>query len=263
MDPQGNATSSITVPANASSDSPATSITDWNTYSEYGQATTGGATGPGTTAGTLGYGWLGGAQRATTPDTAGLTLMGARVYNNQRGLFTSTDPVYGGNENTYGYPEDPINHSDITGLMYGPGGGPRYHPSRYQYGRGGHAPYVNRCNWLCKRQHKYAPWARGLERSSSVVGYLWFIPGGTWISDALAVAAAGIRLYMHQTRAAIGDVVAAGVGHVYGGHITGLGPIIRKARRNLGKVRYALSRVGLGSLWTAFNYGLYQMGNNF
>ena len=116
MDPQGNATTSITVPADASSDSPATSITDWNTYSEYGQATTGGATGPGTTAGTLGYGWMADEQRAATPATAGLTLMGARLYNEKRGRFVSKDPVYKGNENSYSYPNDPVNNKDASGL---------------------------------------------------------------------------------------------------------------------------------------------------
>ena len=115
IDPNGNTATSIEIPAVNGTDTPATSITDWSTYSEYGQPTTGGTTGTNASSGVLGYGWLGAHQRATTPDTAGLTLMGARVYNNQRGLFTSTDPVYGGNENTYGYPNDPINQSDISG----------------------------------------------------------------------------------------------------------------------------------------------------
>lgn len=34
----------------------------------------------------------------------------------QRGLFTSTDPVFGGNRTSYGYPNDPVNSSDISGL---------------------------------------------------------------------------------------------------------------------------------------------------
>ncbi|WP_415544877.1 hypothetical protein [Dermacoccus barathri] len=115
IDPNGNTATSIEIPAVNGTDTPATSITDWSTYSEYGQPTTGGTTGTNASSGVLGYGWLGAHQRATTPDTAGLTLMGARVYNNQRGLFTSTDPVYGGNENTYGYPNDPIDMNDISG----------------------------------------------------------------------------------------------------------------------------------------------------
>ncbi|WP_404375162.1 RHS repeat-associated core domain-containing protein [Kytococcus sedentarius] len=63
-----------------------------------------------------GYGWLGGKERATPTGTFGLTLMGARLYNPVTGRFTTTDPVYGGNANTYTYPTDPINTSDLTGL---------------------------------------------------------------------------------------------------------------------------------------------------
>lgn len=153
LDPNGNNVTSIELAAENSTDTPATALTDWNTYSEYGQPTTGGATGAATSAGVLGYGWLGGAQRATTPVTAGLTMMGARVYNNQRGLFTSTDPVYGGNENSYEYPSDPINSSDTAGtqrgLGWGGGGGGGSANGNGggfsgQWGRGGSAPSAPR-----------------------------------------------------------------------------------------------------------------------
>ncbi|MGE4113587.1 MAG: DNRLRE domain-containing protein [Candidatus Nanopelagicales bacterium] len=60
------------------------------------------------------YGWLGTAQRDATA-TAGLTLMGVRLYNPATGRFLSTDPVYGGNTTTYGYPTDPINQRDLDG----------------------------------------------------------------------------------------------------------------------------------------------------
>jgi hypothetical protein len=42
--------------------------------------------------------------------------MGARVYNPETNQFTSKDPIKGGNENSYTYPNDPINGSDFTGL---------------------------------------------------------------------------------------------------------------------------------------------------
>lgn len=59
------------------------------------------------------YGWLGEHERAVTD--IGITLMGARLYNPITARFTSLDPVAGGNENAYVYPQDPINSQDITG----------------------------------------------------------------------------------------------------------------------------------------------------
>jgi hypothetical protein len=41
--------------------------------------------------------------------------MGVRLYNSATALFTSTDPVPGGNANDYTYPSDPINSFDIDG----------------------------------------------------------------------------------------------------------------------------------------------------
>jgi hypothetical protein len=41
--------------------------------------------------------------------------MGVRLYNPMTGLFLSTDPVYGGNPNTYAYPVNPITGYDLTG----------------------------------------------------------------------------------------------------------------------------------------------------
>jgi hypothetical protein len=41
--------------------------------------------------------------------------MGARVYNPVTNQFTSPDPVTGGNETIYTYPNDPINKTDFDG----------------------------------------------------------------------------------------------------------------------------------------------------
>ena len=90
----------------------ATTIDSWNSYSEYGSPkqavdkTAGGTTG-------VGYGWLGGKQRAT--GDSGLTLLGSRLYNGVTALFSSTDPQEGGGDTLYGYPNDPINNQDLDG----------------------------------------------------------------------------------------------------------------------------------------------------
>lgn len=41
--------------------------------------------------------------------------MGARLYKQTTGLFTSLDPVYGGNTTAFTYPQDPINYRDLDG----------------------------------------------------------------------------------------------------------------------------------------------------
>ena len=63
-------------------------------------------------------GWHGQQQRPTNHQT-GLTPlveMGARQYSTQLGRFLETDPIRGGVDNDYNYPNDPINKSDLTGL---------------------------------------------------------------------------------------------------------------------------------------------------
>jgi RHS repeat-associated protein len=54
-------------------------------------------------------------QRATT--ASGLMLMGVRVYNPVTNQFSSVDAVSGGNESPYGYPNDPVNKNDFSGLF--------------------------------------------------------------------------------------------------------------------------------------------------
>ncbi|MBI9113701.1 hypothetical protein JAV76_01580 [Sanguibacter sp. YZGR15] len=44
--------------------------------------------------------------------------MGARLYHTVTGLFTSIDPVTGGNITAYAYPQDPINQYDLDGLKW-------------------------------------------------------------------------------------------------------------------------------------------------
>ncbi|WP_460437183.1 RHS repeat-associated core domain-containing protein [Arthrobacter tecti] len=83
----------------------------WANYDEYGNNT---STTPNT--GLTTYAWHGAAQRAL--DNSGLVLMGARLYNPTTGLFTSRDPITGGNTTSYTYPQDPINKSDTTGLAF-------------------------------------------------------------------------------------------------------------------------------------------------
>ena len=43
--------------------------------------------------------------------------MVARVYNPVTNQFTSPDPVKGGNENRYTYPNDPVNKADFSGQV--------------------------------------------------------------------------------------------------------------------------------------------------
>lgn len=102
------------LPASQDEATPCTTIDGWADYTEYGTphdptATTAVA---GTTAG---YGWLGAKQRSTTTESAGLTLMGDRLYDATTGRFTTLDPEPGGNPNAYTYPTDPINQYDLDG----------------------------------------------------------------------------------------------------------------------------------------------------
>jgi len=60
------------------------------------------------------YAWLG-SKRRSADALAGLVLMGVRLYNPATGLFLSVDPVSGGNDNAYAYPNDPVNDFDLDG----------------------------------------------------------------------------------------------------------------------------------------------------
>ncbi|NHA01382.1 hypothetical protein G5V59_20190 [Nocardioides sp. W3-2-3] len=60
------------------------------------------------------YGWLGAHQRDAS-NIGQLVSLGVRMYNPSTGLFTTPDPVPGGNLTPYGYPLDPCNQADIDG----------------------------------------------------------------------------------------------------------------------------------------------------
>ncbi|WP_406054523.1 DUF6531 domain-containing protein [Kribbella sp. NBC_00889] len=101
----GDIVTTVDLPTGSTS---ATTIAGWNSCDEYGNPTAVTAN-----TGTISYGWVGAKQRASTG--AGLTLMGVRLYNAAAALFTSADPVKGGNASAYTYPSDPINSFDLDG----------------------------------------------------------------------------------------------------------------------------------------------------
>ena len=99
-DLRGNTVTRINVDT-ASTDS-------WVSFDEYGNRDAA------STGKLVTYDAYGQYERATT--SQGLILMGARLYNPVTNQFTSPDPITGGNETTYTYPNDPINKNDFTGL---------------------------------------------------------------------------------------------------------------------------------------------------
>jgi RHS repeat-associated protein len=105
VDMNGSVVVTIDIPTSGN----ATGPTSFQSFDEYGvpETTT-------ITNSTIhNFGWAGTANRQT--ETTGLILMGARVYNPVTGQFTSPDPIPGGNETTYTYPNDPTNQNDYTG----------------------------------------------------------------------------------------------------------------------------------------------------
>ena len=84
--------------------------TGWNSYDEFGNPQK-----PTNNTNLINYTTYAKAERAT--NTTGLILMGARVYNPKTNQFTAPDPITGGNENTYNYPNDPINNQDFSGQV--------------------------------------------------------------------------------------------------------------------------------------------------
>jgi len=89
-----------------------TDYSSWTSYDSFGNPLT-----SQTNSNLINYSAYGQQERAT--NSTGLILMGARVYNPKTNQFTSIDPIPGGNENSYTYPNDPINRSDCSGLDEG------------------------------------------------------------------------------------------------------------------------------------------------
>jgi large repetitive protein len=102
--PHQDVVSTVTLPSAGDAEG----LDSWTGYDEYGSAT-----GSLPNTGPAQYSWHGTSQRAI--DTSSLVLMGARIYNPVTGLFTSVDPVAGGNSTAYAYPQDPVNNADISG----------------------------------------------------------------------------------------------------------------------------------------------------
>lgn len=113
----GDVVTSVPIAATAATGTAAAGIDGWSDYTEYGTPRDSAATAA--VAGSAGYGWLGAKQRSTTSESAGLTLMGDRLYNAVTGRFTSLDPEPGGSAWAYGYPTDPVNQFDLDGHWWG------------------------------------------------------------------------------------------------------------------------------------------------
>ncbi len=94
------------------------------------------------------YGWLGAKQRQSDGIDGGLTLMGARLYNPMTGRFLSRDSIEGANDNSYGYPADPVNKFDLDGR------GPCSRRSCDVYGSTGSQPAQNGYRWIRYKAHK-------------------------------------------------------------------------------------------------------------
>ncbi|MEU7015910.1 DNRLRE domain-containing protein, partial [Streptomyces sp. NPDC046385] len=138
------------------------------------------------------YNWLGGKQRSSETLTS-LVLMGVRLYNPVTGRFLSIDPVYGGGDNRYAYPGDPINQYDLDGKWWS---------------------WKKTKRWIKRHRVGIAAAGAGFACGLFTVG---MAAAGCAIA-AGAAAGAGAKWYWNR-KASIGSIARAGVSGA-----TGIGP---------------------------------------
>lgn len=111
INPHGDQSGTVLIRADQTAGNSSSSMTGWADYQEYGRPSS-----ETTPTGSSEFGWHGAAMRHTSSTfSSGFTLMGVRLYNPSRGLFTSADSIYGANATAYSHPLDPVNSSDISG----------------------------------------------------------------------------------------------------------------------------------------------------
>jgi len=154
--------------------------------------------------GPLTYGWLGGKERAVD-DTTGLVLMGSRLYNPVTGLFTSVDPVPGGNTTEYGYPQDPINTMDLDGNSW---------------------------------------WSRHWQKVVAVVAVVAVANAASFIPGPVGMISSGVAAVSYASLGQWGAVAASAVAFIPGGKIMAMALKDGKAMRSIMSVQASSRLVG-------------------